>query len=97
MTSGKLATEETTSREFDLLHERMTAVEIAQADLKSDTEEIVEWIRNGKLAGKVAAKSFSYLGMFIMWVVKVVGAAAVLYAAADSLKQGKFPGFRLWP
>ena len=70
---------------------RIVSIEQKMQALQLDTSEIVEWVRNGKLSAKVASKIVSGLGRSLLWLVKVVSAAVVLYAAATAIKEGKVP------
>jgi hypothetical protein len=62
-------------------------------ELKSDTTEILEWIRNARLASKVVSRVFSFLGKIIRWSLKMLGIAAAFYATYIALKSGKLPTF----
>lgn len=73
--------------------DRITVMEISLGKIQSDTTEILDWIHNAKLGGKIAAKTFHGLGRLGLYIIQTVGALAVIYAAINAIRNGKFPTY----
>lgn len=76
---------------------RVTAIEDSLAKLTEDTSEIVEFVRNGKIGAKAAARSLSWLGRAILWTARIGVAFAAILATITAIRQGKMPEVNFLP
>ncbi len=87
-----------TNEEILILHranqKRLASLEWELRELKTGTEELVEWTRNGKLGAKIARKFLVGLGITGGWLIKVIGSCTILWAMFQSIRSGKLPDFR---
>lgn len=97
-----------TVKELKALHDsnilRIVSMERGQEELKqavdrisTDTAEVVEWVRSGKVAGKVLANIGHALTRVGSWVAKLIGIVAILYSAYVAIKAGKMPDVKFFP
>ena len=77
--------------ELRAMHDRLVAVESDTTQLKENTTEIVEWVRNGRLSAKIAARVFGAIGKAAVWIVKMLSTIGVLYAVVEAIRNGKVP------
>jgi hypothetical protein len=72
---------------------RIEALEEMVRLTHDSSQEILEYTKHAKLASQVILKGFHYFGIFVQWVIKIVGIAAVGWSIVSSLKTGKLPTF----
>lgn len=67
-------------------------------DLKENTQEIVDWIKNGRRASHLTVRFLSWLGKFLTWCAKLALAVGTLIGLYTAVKAGKNPEmFKLFP
>jgi hypothetical protein len=97
-----------TVKELKTLHDsnilRIVSMERGQEELKqavdrisTDTAEVVEWVRSGKVAGKVLANIGVVLTKAGAWAAKIIGIVAILYSAYVAIRAGRMPDIKFFP
>lgn len=79
------------------IEEEITNIKETLSELKCNLATLLEWTENVRTGSRVIMKLFHSLGIFGVWLSKVVAAAAILWALLIALKNGKLPDLHILP